>query len=146
MVAGATMPRDPFVREKFTRERTAAKKLAAEFAFVFRDLRQPLKLVCQNCPTLRNGHERGGAADRNINLLHEEPIFGCIGVALLGCWHDRFPFSVAVPRASVGFGGPSELRKSQSMLVRSIPENASPFHCLASLWTRRRRAGVAERQ
>ena len=25
------MPRDPFVREKFTRERTAAKKLAAEY-------------------------------------------------------------------------------------------------------------------
>ena len=25
------------------------------------------------------------------NLLPEEPIFGCIGVALLGCWHDRFP-------------------------------------------------------
>src|SRR5258707_5087486 len=57
------MPNDPFIREKFTRERTAAKKLAAEFAFVFRDVRQPLKLVCQNCPTLRNGHERGGAAD-----------------------------------------------------------------------------------
>src|SRR5258707_4654997 len=85
------MPNDPFIREKFTRERTAAKKLAAEFAFVFRDVRQPLKLVCQNCPTLRNGHERGGAADRNVNLLHEEPIFGCIGVALLGWWHDRFP-------------------------------------------------------
>jgi hypothetical protein len=25
------MPRDPFIREKFTRERTAAKKLAAEY-------------------------------------------------------------------------------------------------------------------
>jgi hypothetical protein len=25
------MPRDPFVREKFTRERTAAKKLAPEY-------------------------------------------------------------------------------------------------------------------
>ena len=25
------MPQDPFVREKFTRERTAAKKLAAEY-------------------------------------------------------------------------------------------------------------------
>ena len=25
------MPRDPFVREKFTKERTAAKKLAAEY-------------------------------------------------------------------------------------------------------------------
>ena len=25
------MPRDPFVREKFTRERTAAKTLAAEY-------------------------------------------------------------------------------------------------------------------
>jgi hypothetical protein len=25
------MPRDPFVREKFTRERTATKKLAAEY-------------------------------------------------------------------------------------------------------------------
>jgi len=25
------MPRDPFVREKFTRERTAAKKLASEY-------------------------------------------------------------------------------------------------------------------
>jgi len=25
------MPRDPFVREKFARERTAAKKLAAEY-------------------------------------------------------------------------------------------------------------------
>ena len=25
------MPRDPFVREKFTRERTSAKKLAAEY-------------------------------------------------------------------------------------------------------------------
>ena len=25
------MPRDPFLREKFTRERTAAKKLAAEY-------------------------------------------------------------------------------------------------------------------
>src|SRR5258707_9374167 len=54
--------------------------------------------------------------------------------------------SVAVPRASVGFGGPSELRKSQSMLVRSIPENASPFHCRASLRTMRRRAGLAEGQ
>jgi hypothetical protein len=27
----APMPLDPFVREKFTRERTAAKKLAAEY-------------------------------------------------------------------------------------------------------------------
>ena len=27
----APMPPDPFVREKFTRERTAAKKLAAEY-------------------------------------------------------------------------------------------------------------------
>src|SRR5258705_10210752 len=54
--------------------------------------------------------------------------------------------SVAVPRASVGFCGPSELRKSQSMLVRSIPENASPFHCRASLRTMRRRAGLAEGQ
>jgi len=27
----SAMPRDPFVREKFTRERTAAKKLAAEY-------------------------------------------------------------------------------------------------------------------
>src|SRR6266403_5615318 len=132
---------------------------AALLAFVFRDVRQTLKLVCQNCPTLRNGHERGVAADRNINLLHEEPIFGCIGVALLGCWHDRSPpigsrdgnrrpyscdtLSGAGPRASVGFGGPSELRKSQSMLVRSIPENASPFHCRASLRTMRRRAGLA---
>jgi CspA family cold shock protein len=53
----------PFVREKSLVSARAAKKLAAEFAFVFRDLRQPLKLVCQNCPTLRNGHERGGAAD-----------------------------------------------------------------------------------
>jgi hypothetical protein len=25
------MPKDPFIREKFTRERTAAKKLAAEY-------------------------------------------------------------------------------------------------------------------
>jgi hypothetical protein len=25
------MPRDPFIREKFTKERTAAKKLAAEY-------------------------------------------------------------------------------------------------------------------
>ena len=25
------MPRDPYIREKFTRERTAAKKLAAEY-------------------------------------------------------------------------------------------------------------------
>jgi hypothetical protein len=25
------MPRDPFIREKFTRERTSAKKLAAEY-------------------------------------------------------------------------------------------------------------------
>ena len=25
------MPRDPFIREKFTRERTAARKLAAEY-------------------------------------------------------------------------------------------------------------------
>ncbi|HXL09208.1 MAG TPA: hypothetical protein VN966_03215 [Candidatus Bathyarchaeia archaeon] len=25
------MPQDPFIREKFTRERTAAKKLAAEY-------------------------------------------------------------------------------------------------------------------
>jgi hypothetical protein len=25
------MPRDPFIREKFTRERTAAKELAAEY-------------------------------------------------------------------------------------------------------------------
>src|SRR6266478_4357650 len=74
---------------------------AALLAFVFRDVRQPLKLVCQNCPTLRNGHERGGAAYRNINLLHEEPIFGCIGVALLGCWHGPFPLSVAVPSASL---------------------------------------------
>ena len=32
---GAT-PRDPFVRQKFTRERTAAKKLAAEYFQRFR--------------------------------------------------------------------------------------------------------------
>jgi hypothetical protein len=25
------MPKDPFIREKFTRERTAARKLAAEY-------------------------------------------------------------------------------------------------------------------
>jgi hypothetical protein len=31
----AAMPRDPFVREKFTRERTAAKKLAAEYFLRF---------------------------------------------------------------------------------------------------------------
>jgi hypothetical protein len=30
------MPRDPFVREKFTRERTAAKNLAKEFSSAFR--------------------------------------------------------------------------------------------------------------
>ncbi len=27
----SAMPQDPFIREKFTRERTAAKKLAAEY-------------------------------------------------------------------------------------------------------------------
>jgi len=29
MVAGATMPQDPYIREKFTKERTAARKHAA---------------------------------------------------------------------------------------------------------------------
>jgi hypothetical protein len=29
------MPKDPFIREKFTRERSAAKKLAAEYFQLF---------------------------------------------------------------------------------------------------------------
>src|SRR5712675_2074785 len=31
MVAGATMPQDPYIREKFTRQRITAKKIAAEY-------------------------------------------------------------------------------------------------------------------
>jgi hypothetical protein len=29
------MPKDPFIREKFTRERTAARRLAAEYLMRF---------------------------------------------------------------------------------------------------------------
>ena len=38
------MPTDPFIREKFTRERTAAKKLAEEFSSVSRKSGTRLRL------------------------------------------------------------------------------------------------------
>ena len=38
------MPRDPFVREKFTRERTAARRLAAEYFERFPKQRYPTEV------------------------------------------------------------------------------------------------------
>jgi hypothetical protein len=61
------MPRDPFVREKFTRERTAAKKLAAEYFDRFPKKRVPdrsRELAPSAIAKHRIHHEAAARADR----------------------------------------------------------------------------------
>jgi hypothetical protein len=55
--------------------------------FRFRQVGQPIKLVCEDLPTSRNVHKQGGALDWNIGFRCEELTFGCVCSALFGGLH-----------------------------------------------------------
>ncbi len=63
------MPQDPFIREKFTRERTAAKKLAAEYFERFPLPDRGRELAPPAISEYRNHHEAPARADRRRWLI-----------------------------------------------------------------------------
>ena len=78
------MPQDPFIREKFTRERTAAKKLAAEYFERFPLPDRGRELAPPAISEYRNHHEAPARADRRRWLI--------------GGWKRRFDEPIPLPR------------------------------------------------